>query len=345
VDSTAEKTLSVVIPVYNERSWITNCLHDLVKALEHASWADVEIIVVDDGSTDGTSGVLDSLESPMPTRIVHRLHSGRFGARLEGLRLATAPLVLLLDSRVTIAKESLRWVRDRMSRNPGERVWNGHVETDATGNLYARLWRAVSYIAWRAYLANPRPVSYGLEDFDRYPKGTTCFLAPREDLIQAAQQVQSLFPDLKHANDDAILIRSLAERHRIHIAPGFRCTYHPRHAPKAIVRHLLHRGTVFVDGYMRRGTRYFVPLVMFFVATPLGLLAIALKPILFPVGIAAASCGLFIFGLALGVPLKDTAALAVGAPLFGVVYAAGLWRGLFLAARARRRIRETLEHR
>ena len=46
--------LSIVIPAFNSSGWITQCLQHLNVALQNAKIADAEVIVVDDGSTDGT---------------------------------------------------------------------------------------------------------------------------------------------------------------------------------------------------------------------------------------------------------------------------------------------------
>lgn len=45
--------------------------------------------------------------------------------------------------------------------------------------MYARFWEAITFVAWRRYFANPRDMSYGIKDFDMYPKGTTCFFVPK----------------------------------------------------------------------------------------------------------------------------------------------------------------------
>ncbi len=59
-----------------------------------------------------------------------------------------------------------------------EPVWNGHVHVHAD-NALGDFWRLLAELAWRDYFDNPRTTSFGLSEFDRFPKGTTCFLAPR----------------------------------------------------------------------------------------------------------------------------------------------------------------------
>ncbi len=61
---------------------------------------------------------------------------------------------------------------------PPKEVWNGHVIVEKKGNIIARFGDAITFIGWRRYLAHPRDCSYGLKDFDHYPKGTTMLLCP-----------------------------------------------------------------------------------------------------------------------------------------------------------------------
>jgi glycosyltransferase involved in cell wall biosynthesis len=86
--------VSVVVATYNYG-------HYLPEALESAfdqTLKDLEVVVVDDGSTDNTGEVIDRYRSR--GRLVYRCidHAGHAGAKSEGVRLATAPLVAFLDS-------------------------------------------------------------------------------------------------------------------------------------------------------------------------------------------------------------------------------------------------------
>ena len=54
--------LSIIIPVYNEATKINSCLESLEKASLQQLNLDKEIIMVDDGSTDGTKEALESLK-------------------------------------------------------------------------------------------------------------------------------------------------------------------------------------------------------------------------------------------------------------------------------------------
>jgi glycosyltransferase involved in cell wall biosynthesis len=328
-------SLSVVIPVYNEPDWIGVAVRDLARAVERSPFAEgsVELVIVDDGSDRPTVAALDSLVVPFPKRVIHQSNSGRFAARKTGVEKAAGEFVLLIDSRVSLAPDSLAFAWDRIAS--GDRVWNAHVDIDLQGNPFARFWNVLTEVAFSEYFGNPRTTSYGVAEFDRFPKGTTGFLAPRDLLLGAIDAFRSSYEDLRDANDDTILIRWIAERERIWISPSFRAVYRSPDALRRFLRHAYHRGGVFVDGYGRPGTRFFPVIAAFFPASALALFLAARKP-RFAAGLASAAPVAAATGTyAIRRSAADSATMAVLAPVFAVVYGAGMWRGLWLATQAR----------
>src|SRR6185437_14309558 len=176
--------------------------------------------------------------------------------------------------------------------------------------------------------------SYGLEEFDRYPKGTTCFLAPRERLLDAMSAFRSYYEDPRDANDDTPVIRALASNQRINISPGFACLYRSRDSLRPFIRHAYHRGGVFVDGYGRPGTRFFVLIVAYYPLSALALWLALRRPRLAAGAAALAPIGGAGLGVVLRRPTGDTRAIATVGPLWLIAFAAGMWRGLCLGIRA-----------
>jgi glycosyltransferase involved in cell wall biosynthesis len=68
--------LSVLMPVYNGEEYLAQALDSIVIQSDK----DIECIVVDDGSTDGTPAILDSYKKKMSLEIIHRSHSGNWAA-------------------------------------------------------------------------------------------------------------------------------------------------------------------------------------------------------------------------------------------------------------------------
>lgn len=87
--------LSVVVPCYNELGTITQ----VVKAIKAAPIQDLEIIVVDDCSTDGTQNILRSNIAPEVDQIIyHQKNRGKGAALRTGFAAATGDIVIVQDA-------------------------------------------------------------------------------------------------------------------------------------------------------------------------------------------------------------------------------------------------------
>jgi glycosyltransferase involved in cell wall biosynthesis len=88
--------LSVIIPCYNER----NSIDAIIDAVNGASYADKEIIVVDDCSTDGTREKLQAIETSgrLNKVLYHEVNRGKGAAIRTGIQAATGDLVIIQDA-------------------------------------------------------------------------------------------------------------------------------------------------------------------------------------------------------------------------------------------------------
>ena len=104
--TTTAKTLSFVIPSYNMEAYLDRCVNSLLSA--HRT-DDLEILIVDDGSKDGTLAYAQKLERNNPgiVRAIHQENKGHGGAVNTGIEAATGKYVKVVDADDWVGPESL----------------------------------------------------------------------------------------------------------------------------------------------------------------------------------------------------------------------------------------------
>ena len=99
--------VSVIIPTFNRAAKVIRA----VSSVLDQRFADHEIIVVDDGSTDETEKLLHPFEGRIRL-VVHKVNQGVSAARNTGIGLSTAPLISLFSIQMTIGSPK-NWVYKR----------------------------------------------------------------------------------------------------------------------------------------------------------------------------------------------------------------------------------------
>lgn len=328
-------SITVVIPTYNGAGWIGRTIAAADEAIARSSFRFAEIVVIDDGSDDGTVDEAKGAATRIPVRVLSGPNQGRYLARRKGLSEAAGDFVLFVDTRVQIHPDALAYV-GTMVQNPDHQVWTAHVEIDVRGNPIARFWRAIEHVAWRRYHGDPRHVTFGIDEFDYHPKGTTALLCPRRLLEAAYADFTPSVDDLSKVNDDTALLRFVARRQPINISPGYACTYNARTTLRGFLKHAHHRGAVLIDGYLLPDARFASEIRAVLILSPIALLAGLRFPRLLLAGAVGAPIAAASIARAKGASGKDSAVLAALGVPFGVSYLAGMWRGVILRALHRR---------
>ncbi|WP_405374914.1 glycosyltransferase family 2 protein [Pseudobutyrivibrio sp.] len=87
--------MTVIIPAYNVEQYIEQCANSVL----HQTLEDIEIIFIDDGSTDKTGNILDSITNDFTnTRVVHQENKGLYKTREIGISLATGDYIGWIDA-------------------------------------------------------------------------------------------------------------------------------------------------------------------------------------------------------------------------------------------------------
>lgn len=111
--------ISIVIPVYN----VEACLRTTLDSVAEQTYGDWECICVDDGSTDGSSAILDERAAADPRfRVFHRSNSGVSAARNFGVTEARGDLIAYLDSDDTFHPQALAAFADVFARTGADLI-------------------------------------------------------------------------------------------------------------------------------------------------------------------------------------------------------------------------------
>lgn len=89
------KMISVIVPVYNVEQYLDKC----VRSLQRQTYKNLEIFLIDDGSTDCSGSMCDKYASEdQRIHVVHKINGGPSSARNEGLRRCTGNYIAFVDS-------------------------------------------------------------------------------------------------------------------------------------------------------------------------------------------------------------------------------------------------------
>ncbi len=122
--------VSVVVPVYNVKDYLEKCVDSILAQTE----PDFELLLVDDGSTDGSGALCDTLAEKDPRiRVIHQENRGLGGARDTGIEAAAGTWLLLVDSDDWIDPQVLEKALEAGERKQAELVVFGYRTVDEQG--------------------------------------------------------------------------------------------------------------------------------------------------------------------------------------------------------------------
>lgn len=157
--------ISVIVPTFNRRETVQRTMHTLFAQTFPAEA--YEVIVVVDGSTDGTAEMIRGLSPPCRLRVIEQENRGLAAARNTGLRHAKGELVLFLD--------------DDMLCSPGLIEAHVHAHEGAQGSV----------VFGAIFLSADSPRSLAAECFNR--EIGAFYLQPRQSAEIAWQEVECVF--------------------------------------------------------------------------------------------------------------------------------------------------------
>ena len=105
---------SIICPTYNSEEFLESSINSIIKQ----TCSDWELIIVDDGSTDGTGKICDNLaSSDKRIKVIHQDNQGQSKARLNGVHSALGQYILFLDSDDQYEPNALEVIAKHLDNN------------------------------------------------------------------------------------------------------------------------------------------------------------------------------------------------------------------------------------
>ena len=152
--------VSIIVPIYNVEQYIRRCLESVAEQ----SYKNIEVIMVDDGSTDNSGNIAQEYVDKYPFfRLVKQTNLGLGGARNTGIKYATGDYIAMPDSDDWLHKDYIKiLVEEALKHNAdvvecnGIQIWeNGatkkrrsHISTIKIVNNKEQYLKTFSYVVW-----------------------------------------------------------------------------------------------------------------------------------------------------------------------------------------------------
>ncbi|MBI1881401.1 MAG: glycosyltransferase [Chloroflexi bacterium] len=206
--------VSIIIPAYNEEKYISVCLNSLAKQ----EGVTVEVIVVDDGSTDSTVQIVQSfIERDSRFHLLRQNHQGPGEARNLAARQAQGDILLFCDADMAFAPDYTRKLIAPIGRGECLGTFSKEEYVLNFDNIWARSWNLHDGM----YNDKRHP--------DNWPDEQQVFRAVDKKAFLAAGGFST-----KGSGDDVTLASKLGQMARV--APGAICYHHNPDSPGEVFR-------------------------------------------------------------------------------------------------------------
>ncbi len=154
--------ISIIIPVYNVEQYLDKCLQSVI----NQTYQDIEIILVDDGSSDSSGILCDKWkEKDSRIKVIHKSNGGLSNARNVGIEQANGKYLMFIDSDDIVANDLCKVLFEMLKNNHADisicnatHIFNNEFDFKNTGKIYcydcneaiSQLWYQKSFLpsAW-----------------------------------------------------------------------------------------------------------------------------------------------------------------------------------------------------
>jgi len=125
--------ITIIVPVYN----VENYLRESIESAINQTYKNLEIILVDDGSTDDSGKICDEyINKDNRIKVIHQKNAGLSGARNTGLEHATGKYIMFLDSDDTFALDACENLYNYIEKTNADYVVGNYTNMDEDGTIW-----------------------------------------------------------------------------------------------------------------------------------------------------------------------------------------------------------------
>lgn len=144
----SQDLVTIIVPVYNGEKYIYECIESIL----NQTYKNIELIIVDDGSTDKTANIIDEISKrDIRIKVIHQQNGGVSSARNNGLSVCTGKYVSFVDADDYLSIEFIAYLKELIDKYNADislvcqprrfsEKTKGEVEADNDKDKNIKLW-------------------------------------------------------------------------------------------------------------------------------------------------------------------------------------------------------------
>ena len=259
-------------------------------------------------------------------------NKGRFEARIVGAKESTSNQILFVDDRIELREgyfEQLKALNAKVAMPNVIEVEDKIRPISLTlrlirKRLYGKTWGA----DFEDYYIDQ-------SNFERSPKGAAALWISKQSFLAACEEVAGDQGIGKYTNEDTRVLRVIVDAgEKILRSSKLVIYYRPRSTFKSETLHLYGRGPRFIDYYLRPGTRFFVPIIVFYLSLIALMALLIVSPSMFLLVIGTILLIAILLASYLASFGSQTLTVLVGLLLIVFAFGVGIIKGTWIALKS-----------
>ena len=219
--------ISVLVPVYNARVYLKECIDSVL----NQTYKNIEVILVNDGSTDGSKEICDAYAvTDKRVRAIHKENSGVVDTRKVGVTCSTGAYCICIDADDYISSDYIETIVNIIVEYEPDMICCGYVRTNGINNITVPLDYVEGYYNREKIETDIIPYILASADGKSFPQALWA-KAIKTDICR--EMLSVVEHDLKYSEDLCSVVIGLHRCESLYILN--KCFYFYRNNPNSVV--------------------------------------------------------------------------------------------------------------